>query len=203
MSDIPTEWRIIPGTEQGYAATPQGEIYRLPRTVWLTRQGKRVKRKYGMKKLKQSTNDTGHKYVGITIDGKTTVQRVHRLVCIAFHGPPPSLTHTLVRHVNGIPDDNRPENLAWGTYKENGRDMSWHLLCDRKGVSRTEFPGEDVLRSDPSFGSKSVSVRIPTRLAVKLEKLAESQRMTRSAYLSDLIAKTVSKHELTRNTPKP
>lgn len=52
-------------------------------------------------------------------------------------------------------------------------------------------------------GTRVVSVRIPTRLAVKLEKLAESQRMTRSAYLSDLIAKTVSKHELTRNTPKP
>jgi hypothetical protein len=48
--------------------------------------------------------------------GKT--YKVHRLVCEAFHGPPPSEKH-IVLHLNEEPTDNRPENLRWGTRKEN------------------------------------------------------------------------------------
>lgn len=49
---------------------------------------------------------------------------IHVLVCEAFHGPRP--TGMQVRHLNGNPFDNRPENLAWGTPAENIADELRH-----------------------------------------------------------------------------
>lgn len=44
--------------------------------------------------------------------------KVHRLVCEAFHGLAPSEDH-IVLHIDEDPSNNRPENLRWGTRKEN------------------------------------------------------------------------------------
>jgi len=44
--------------------------------------------------------------------------KVHQLVCEAFHGPKPSPTH-IVLHLDEDPSNNKPENLRWGTRKEN------------------------------------------------------------------------------------
>ena len=46
---------------------------------------------------------------------------VHQLVMLAFHGYPPAGMEA--RHLNGIPTDNRPENLCYGTHSENMIDM--------------------------------------------------------------------------------
>lgn len=43
---------------------------------------------------------------------------VHRMVLIAFRGEPPSSIHE-TDHDNGCRDDNRLENLFWGTKAEN------------------------------------------------------------------------------------
>lgn len=44
--------------------------------------------------------------------------KVHRLVCEAFHGGPPDPT-SIVIHLDEDATNNRPENLKWGTQKEN------------------------------------------------------------------------------------
>jgi hypothetical protein len=44
--------------------------------------------------------------------------KVHRLVCEAFHGPPP-FEKAVVIHIDENALNNRPENLRWGTQKEN------------------------------------------------------------------------------------
>lgn len=44
--------------------------------------------------------------------------KIHRAVCEAFHGPPP-FEGAVVIHINEDALDNRPENLKWGTQKEN------------------------------------------------------------------------------------
>jgi hypothetical protein len=44
--------------------------------------------------------------------------KVARLVCEAFHGPSPA-DKPVCMHLDENARNNRPENLAWGTQKEN------------------------------------------------------------------------------------
>lgn len=44
--------------------------------------------------------------------------KVHRFVCEAFHGPAP-FDGAIVIHLDENAHNNRPENLKWGTHKEN------------------------------------------------------------------------------------
>lgn len=57
-----------------------------------------------------------HEYYGLLYRGKN--YKVHRLVCEAFHGPPP-FKGAVVIHIDENALNNRPENLRWGTQKEN------------------------------------------------------------------------------------
>jgi len=61
----------------------------------------------------------GAKYKRITlmVDGVKGTQRVHRLVCMAFHGPQPLGMECC--HGPAGRSDNRPENLSWGTHIKN------------------------------------------------------------------------------------
>lgn len=52
----------------------------------------------------------------------------HIFVCDAFHGPKPSSKHQ-VRHLDGNRKNNSPENLKWGTSKENAADRTNHGNC--------------------------------------------------------------------------
>ena len=62
--------------------------------------------------------------------GRRVRKRVHRLVCAAFHGE--RLTAVdgrrkwVVRHLDGDRQNNRPDNLAWGTYAQNYADYRAH-----------------------------------------------------------------------------
>lgn len=62
----------------------------------------------------------GYKFVVLRVNGKQKMIGVHRLVCDAFHGAPPSPKHQ-PDHINGDPSDNRPINLEWVTPMENVR----------------------------------------------------------------------------------
>ena len=57
-------------------------------------------------------HDAGTKYMYIS------GERVHRIVCTAFHGEPPTDQH-VVDHIDTNRANNRPENLRWLTRLEN------------------------------------------------------------------------------------
>lgn len=57
---------------------------------------------------------------------------VHRLVCEAFHGDPPSLKYHAA-HVNGDSLDNKEFNLYWATPQQNIDDRERHKKL-RKGT---------------------------------------------------------------------
>lgn len=70
--------------------------------------------------LKPFTNKGGHLRTTLTNDKTSRKFLVHRLVAEAFIPNPDNLP--VVRHLNDNPNDNRIENLAWGTQKDNVQD---------------------------------------------------------------------------------
>lgn len=103
----------IPGYD-GYAADEKGNIF----SFWKRGKGsKGYLVNEPVKKLKGNRSWTGHLKVDLK-GGR--VEFVHRLVYRAFNGDIPK--GLIVRHLNDIPDDNRPENLCLGTFKDNSAD---------------------------------------------------------------------------------
>ena len=110
-------WQPIFGLETRYEASNQGRI--------------RGILQYGKHKvgriLKTSLCARGYEKVYIVIDTqKKRTTRVHKLVCLAFHGAAPSVFHT-VNHKDGNKQNNVPENLEWMTPKEQSQ-HSYHTL---------------------------------------------------------------------------
>lgn len=66
--------------------------------------------------IRRATKTARHCYYGILYRGSN--YKIHRLVCEAFHGAAPE-GMSIVLHLNEDATDNRPENLQWGTQKEN------------------------------------------------------------------------------------
>jgi len=110
------EYREIPGAP-GYFAGSDGTIW----STWCNRW--RQAEQYWHQIIGSKTV-TGHLYILLS-DGKRR-QRLfaHQLVLFAFSGPCPDGMEC--RHLNGNPKDNRVENLAWGTHKENMQDAKVH-----------------------------------------------------------------------------
>ena len=103
------EWKPI-STAPGYRISNLGRVSSPKRAV-----------------MTPGTDTYGYKQVYLgTADlpvGKRRVL-VHHLVLEAFGGPRPD--GAICRHLNGQRDDNRIENLAWGTMRENAEDRSNH-----------------------------------------------------------------------------
>lgn len=96
----------------GYFAGEDGEIYS-NRPIGL-QKGERPLRK--LKKYVQSTGK--YFYVGLRKDDISKWHRVHRLVCLAFHGLSPH-TDYAVSHLDGNWQNNTPSNLIWESYSDN------------------------------------------------------------------------------------
>ena len=70
--------------------------------------------------LKPNKTKKGYLRIELWKQGKYKKYLVHRLVAQAFI-PNPNL-YPVVRHINDNPDDNRAENLRWGTQYDNVHD---------------------------------------------------------------------------------
>jgi hypothetical protein len=65
----------------------------------------------------RANKDASHSYRGVYSRFFGNI-KVHRAVCEAFHGPKP-FPEAVVIHLDENAHNNRPENLKWGTQKEN------------------------------------------------------------------------------------
>jgi len=95
--------------------------------------------------LKQSPAPNGYMTVQLFLNRKGLTQRVHRLVCVAFHGPAP-FESAQVAHIDGDQKNNRADNLRWSTAKENSSDKDLHgtrAVGARHGLAKVT---EDVVR---------------------------------------------------------
>ena len=75
-----------------------------------------------LRQIKGSPDDKGYLRVKLTENGKPCFIGIHRLICEAFNGPSPGPHKPHVCHRNDIKDDNRAENLYWGSDLDNKQD---------------------------------------------------------------------------------
>lgn len=71
--------------------------------------------------LAPSIASGGYAVVHLRREGRGGTQTVHRLVCRAFHGPPPTPKHEACHRFG--PGDNHATSLRWDTHAENMRDI--------------------------------------------------------------------------------
>lgn len=101
-------WRVVVGWP-GYEVSDAGHVYSTKSDLYLA-TGK---------------DKDGYLTVQVTVKNKSTRLWVRRVACRAFRGPRPSPRYE-VRHLNGNRINNRSENLAWGTRKQNAADRERH-----------------------------------------------------------------------------
>lgn len=131
------EWRPIPGFP-GYEAAEDGGI-RPTKPRYKNGRGAIIKPWIVCRHGRDAA------YVTLYVDGKGHKHLVHRLVALAFHGPPPAeLTDCC--HKNHDSLDNRAANLRWGTHSENieeqweQRHMMQARLDDALGIEHCYNP---------------------------------------------------------------
>lgn len=103
-----------------YMAGKDGQIYSRTRYAGF---GRKVR--VDWYPLKGHTSNRGYLTISLCHRNVKVTASAHRLVCMAFHGRPKPKT-LQVRHLNGNRQDNRPQNLRWGTQQENWLDRKAH-----------------------------------------------------------------------------
>ena len=126
MSGVEEIWKDVPGYGGHYKASSIGRIKSLERTVTKRhKSGSMITQKYSERILSANTvGRDGHLSVHLGVDGKKYTVLVHRLILLAFVGECPEGMEGC--HNNGIPYDNRPENLRWDTHFNNNQDRLLH-----------------------------------------------------------------------------
>jgi len=105
------EWRLVLSLP-AYEASSLGRMRRVPFTGAMPHGGFRT---YGGKEWFGAWSKVDERFQ-ITYRGHS--YKVARLICEAFHGPPP-FPGAVCMHLDEDSRNNRADNLAWGTQREN------------------------------------------------------------------------------------
>ena len=133
-------WKPIPDYEE-YEASSKGRI----------RRGHRV--------LSHCFSVEGYPKYSIKRRTRYVSISGHSMTCAAFHGPMPTPKHE-VRHLDGSKDNNNPENLRWGTRKENVADKKTHGTSSMgEGNGNAFLTKTDVLEIRNKYSSGEYSQR--------------------------------------------
>lgn len=133
-------WKPVPSLP-GVMASSDGEILLPPRHAPLAQGGYRIytpQPTLGVQR--RAKKGARHLYLGIYNRHYGNI-KVHRAVCEAFHGPAPSPS-AVVLHLDENALNNRPENLSWGTQRENMNAPRHKAYC--AAVCRQKMRGERV-----------------------------------------------------------
>jgi len=114
------EWRPLSWKGREFGVSSMGRVWRMP---FVDPRGCL----HRAQEAQPTKTSAGYLVIGV---GGGRVEYVHRMVCAAFSGLEPGM---LVRHLNDRRDDNRAENLAQGTGKDNSEDAR------RNGRLRTKL----------------------------------------------------------------
>lgn len=111
-------WRPVVGHEGRYEVSDLGHVRSLDRIT--PQHGHRRRGRT----LAGSPNQSGHLQVGLWVGPRRHQALIHRLVLMAFVGPPPDGMEAC--HNDGNPTNNSLENLRWDTRSANRYDSVRH-----------------------------------------------------------------------------
>lgn len=116
-------WKDIPGYEEHYQVSDQGNVRSLDR---VTCYGRSVKGRV----LKSQVNNKGYGIISLRLNSKRKTYAIHKLVSTSFlNNNPDGTMKVVVDHINNIKTDNRLENLQLISQREN-------CTKDKKGSSK-------------------------------------------------------------------
>ncbi len=154
------EWRKVPGLPD-YSVSSLGRVRRDTSGPG-TRAGTII----------AGSRNIGYKFL-MCPDRK--YRGIHRLVALAFLGPPPS-PKSVVAHNDGVRDNNVVSNLRWATQAENLADRKLHGTAntgEANGRAKLkEHQVKEILRSDRKCAdlAKKYGVKPESIKAVKAKR---------------------------------
>lgn len=107
-------WRDVPEWEDAYAVSSHGRVHSKKRGIF----------------LKPHVDRDGYLRVTLFSKPRKWVVGVHQLVCLAFHGPSRG---RWALHKDDNPDNNKPDNLYWGTPSDNQVDAHHNGCSVQRG----------------------------------------------------------------------
>lgn len=124
-------WKIIPSLP-GVLASNKGNILLPACSARMPHGGIRnYKTKPTPGSILKASKTAKHKYRSVFWGKIDKNLKVHRLVCEAFHGPPPS-PKSVVIHLDENALNNEAQNLKWGTQKENLNAPGFIAYCKNR-----------------------------------------------------------------------
>jgi len=108
-------WKEIKGYED-YEISSLGRIKSLARIVYKTNGTTQT---YKEKILKPNNDGNGYLRVCLTKNGKARIERIHKLVAVAFLNHTPDGNKLVIDHIDNNPLNNKLGNLQVITHREN------------------------------------------------------------------------------------
>lgn len=136
-----------------------------------------------------------------TVDRPTTT--VHRIVAETFLGPAP-FDGAIIRHLNDDPSDNKAENLAWGSHKDNAADRDRNGNTPR-GVRNHSSVLTDALVQQmlQDYNTKEFTQRdLATKFKVSITTVAKILRREAWTHVEGPVtsSREVKSHRMLGNT---
>jgi HNH endonuclease/NUMOD4 motif len=156
-----------------YQVSNQGRVRSLDKVIIQSNGVQRFSKGVVLNPWKES----GYFRVDLSNDNEKQPFFVHTLVCTVFHGPCPEGLEC--RHLDGNEWNNLPDNLMWGTRKQNAEDAVRHRISNP--IKRANFQNGNHAKAnrekaaDPEFKEKLRQAAL-RRWSDPSERQKQSQR---------------------------
>ncbi len=165
------EWRPVLGYEGCYEVSNLGRVRSLPRRA-IRRDGTTLP---VAGRVLKSWLAKGYPAVNMSVDGRWAQKLIHIMVCEAWHGPrPPGM---MARHLDDVPTNISPDNLAWGERKDNAQDAlrnGRNVLANRTHCKHGHPYSPDNTYVNP-LGHRSCRTCTRTYEKARRQRLREEQ----------------------------